>query len=215
MKRHIQKSWLCCQKQDHAAARRDGAESHQGRSGGRVVGADEELNPWMRARLRACSYQARQAGRQISARALCSGSCRRALRSSRQLEEQGGFTLSYVSSLCHRYPHEDYILWVSSVARVTVARRRRGCNWWFAAFGDPVLLEGPRTESWSHRTVRIPARRRSFGPTLHLRVRAIISRVLLKLLANLQADGCNLVGTIFEGLQETHSLFLLRMSTSF
>ena len=84
---------------------------------------------------------------------------------------QGGVTLSYVCPHCHPFPLEDHILSVS------MKHGEKRCNWWCAACGRsarrPVQLKGPNRDLVFQDSAD-PSEGRSFGPTRHLKVRAII-----------------------------------------
>ena len=65
---------------------------------------------------------------------------------------------------------------------------------------------GTGTESWLHRIVRVPAKRRCLGRTPPPQGACENLVCALKLLANQQTGGDSFVDTIFEGLQEQSRL---------
>ena len=113
-------------------------------------------------------------------------------------------TLSYVCFVGHRFPLEDCICWVSVTHGDGSKSRRKQCNWWFAAAAS--TLGGTRTESCASQNGADPREVKvswDHAPPLGAG-KSLVSA--LQLLASVQAGGDNLMGTIYDDLQEQSRL---------
>ena len=94
---------------------------------------NEELNPWVMAKLKDSYSQRKSIVQQVLQRS--TDVLRRIMA---PVEVQGGVTLSYVCPRCHRFPIEDHI------CRVSTEHGKRQCNWCFAACGGQHKWRDPR-----------------------------------------------------------------------
>ena len=118
------------------------------------------------------------------------------------MEGQGGVTLSSVCPLCHRFPREGYIWWVSTgPGDGSKSKKKRHCSWWCAVCGskyewrDPnrVLVIQDRADPSEAKVFR------AHGPPQGACGNLMSA---LKLLANQQTGGNSLLDTIFEAQDE-------------